>query len=82
MKTAIYIEDSVLQLVLTPETEWEKSALEHFHEKSITAKFFNGQFAECRGGYIRQFDLGTGYGRDTAEGASLMIRADAIVNPK
>ena len=54
MKTAIYIEDGTVQLVLTPESEFEKNAIRHFEEKSVDAKIFAGSFYDCRGGWVRQ----------------------------
>ena len=54
MKTAIYIEDGVVQLVITPESEFEKSALRSFENKPMDAKVFAGTFYDCRGGWIRQ----------------------------
>lgn len=78
MKTAIYIEDSVVQLVLTPENDWEKRALGAFHDKPIAAKFFNGQFYDCQGGWKRQFALHERPNTDHADDASLMIRADVV----
>lgn len=76
MKTAIYIEDSVVQLVLTPENDWEKRALGAFHDKPVAAKFHNGQFYDCQGGWIRQLALHERHGTDHAVDASLIIRAD------
>lgn len=54
MKTAIYIEDGVVQLVLTPESDFEKSALRSFDKGGIEAKIFTGTFYDCRGGWVRQ----------------------------
>ena len=54
MKTAIYIEDGVVQLVITPESEFEKNALSTFNNKPINAKIFSGSFYDCRGGWVRQ----------------------------
>lgn len=54
MKTAIYIEDGVVQLVLTPENEFEKNAMRSFENKDIDAKIFTGTFYDCRGGWTRQ----------------------------
>lgn len=54
MKTAIYIEDGVVQLVVTPETKFEKNALTSFAEKPLSAKIFAGTFYDCRGGWVRQ----------------------------
>lgn len=54
MKTAIYIEDGVIQLVITPETEFEKNSLSTFEEKPLEVKIFSGSFYDCRGGWVRQ----------------------------
>ena len=35
MKTAIYIEDGAIQLVITPETEFEKNAVSTFRDKQL-----------------------------------------------
>jgi hypothetical protein len=78
MKTAIYIEDSVVQLVLTPENDWEKRALGAFHDKAVSASFFNGQFYDCAGGWMRHRALYERAGTDHADDASLMIRADVV----
>lgn len=56
MKTAIYIEDGVVQLVITPESEWEKNAMASFRKPGgkLHAEFFEGTFYDCRGGWTRQ----------------------------
>lgn len=54
MKTAIYIEDGVVQLVLTPTIKFEKDAINSLREKSLDVKIFNGSFYDCRGGWVRQ----------------------------
>lgn len=54
MKTAIYIENGVVQLVITPESEFEKNALRSFEDKPMAAKVFTGTFYDCRGGWTRQ----------------------------
>jgi hypothetical protein len=75
MKTAIYIEDGTVQLVITPESEFEKNALASFRDKPMEAKIFSGAFYDCRGGWVRQsphYDDGP-YGR-TNEDESLILR--------
>ena len=53
MKTAIYIEDGVFQIVLTPETEFEKETLGRIPaRKDIVV--LRGSFYECQGGWVRQ----------------------------
>lgn len=54
MKTAIYIQDGDVQLVLTPESEFEKNALKAFQQKPLEAKIKRGSFYDCQGGWIRQ----------------------------
>lgn len=73
MKTAIYIQDAVLQLVLTPETKWEENALDQLKDKELSVKFFRGEFSDCRGGYVKHFS--------EASVQSLMIRADVVPPP-
>ena len=55
MKTAIYIEDGLVQLVLTPEGEFEKNALTTLKDKPIETNIYQGSFKECRGGHIRMY---------------------------
>ncbi len=54
MKTAIYIEDGVLQVVLTPESGFEKNAIDAITDKSFTTEIIEGSFYDCRGGWVRQ----------------------------
>lgn len=54
MKTAIYIEDGVVQLVLTPEGGFEEDALKSFADKPLGVQVFRGQFYDCQGGWVRQ----------------------------
>lgn len=77
MKTAIYIEDGVVQLVITPETDFEKNALKSFSEKPLEARIFSGAFYDCRGGWVRQtrFIDGSPYSNDwESKDASLILR--------
>jgi len=57
MKTAIYIEDGTVQLVITPESDFEKNALSSFQEKPLEAQIFSGSFYDCRGGWVRQSEF-------------------------
>lgn len=54
MKTAIYIEDGTVQLVITPESEFEKNALTTIADKPLSCTVFSGTFYDCRGGWVRQ----------------------------
>ena len=73
MRTAIYIENDVIQVVLTPDNEWEKKALGTFIDKQMEVRFFDGAFYDCRGGWTRQEAY---YGSSMSpEPRSLIIRA-------
>jgi len=76
MKTAIYIEDGVLQVVITPESEFDKRALSTLENKSLEAQIFSGSFYDCRGGWIRQTAHHSNY---SSGDTSLIVR---IVEPK
>ena len=54
MKTAIYIEDGIVQLVLTPENQFERAAISVLVKEPVQAQLFQGSFYDCRGGWIRQ----------------------------
>lgn len=55
MKTAIYVEDGELQLVLTPETDFEKDVTKRIETMgTIGIKIMRGHFYPCMGGYITQ----------------------------
>jgi len=54
VKTAIYVEDGVIQVVLTPETDFEKDSLHIFGNKPLKVEMFEGSFYDCRGGWVRQ----------------------------
>lgn len=56
MKTAIYIEDGVVQLVLTPQNEFEKNVLGSFEDKSTATQVMAGSFYNCGGGWVRHRD--------------------------
>ena len=59
MKSAIYIEDGVTQVVLTPENEWERNSLKLIKNTS-DLQIFEGGFYACQGGWYRH-NQGTGY---------------------
>lgn len=54
MKTAIYIEQGVTQLVLTPENEWEKSIIRNIRQGENKVAIRRGSFYHCQGGWARQ----------------------------
>ena len=77
MKTAIYIEDGIIQLVLTPDSDFEKNAISSFEDKPLETKIFSGSFYDCRGGWTRQSShskYGTTYGGSDSGDKSLILR--------
>lgn len=76
MKTAVYIEDGVTQIVLTPETAWEKQAIASLEQQEFKAELFAGEFYDCRGGWTRQREYYPTYtyGSDANRDYSLIVR--------
>lgn len=74
MKTAIYVEDGVMQIVITPETEFEKNVLGRIGESSASAKLFVGSFYDCRGGWIRQSKYLPNHWNEQKDDRSLILR--------
>jgi hypothetical protein len=57
MKTAIYIEDGLQQLVLRPENKFERNILREIKEQNNEVEFHYGSFSPCQGGWIRRYNL-------------------------
>lgn len=53
MKTALYLEDGILQLVITPETEFERDSIDNFSDEKLKVEIMAGSFYACQGGWIR-----------------------------
>lgn len=53
MQVAIYIAKGRTQLVLTPETEFEKSICGKVEQGYQAVKVYNGSFYNCQGGWTR-----------------------------
>jgi hypothetical protein len=83
MKTAIYIEDGIVQLVITPESDFEKNALTTLSNKKIDANLFNGSFYDCRGGWVRQtavINQDPQFYSGRKEDQSLILRVNETIN--
>lgn len=88
MKIALYIEDGLEQIVLTPETETEKAILGKLDDGSRELSIVHGSFYEVRGGWTRYASGGWVTGSRFDEGkrrddASTMIvlRQKAVLDP-
>lgn len=53
MKLALYIEDGLEQIVLTPESDTEKGILGKLHDSSRELSIKQGEFYPCQGGWTR-----------------------------
>lgn len=53
MKIALYIEDGLEQIVLTPETETEEGIVGKMHDNSRMLSVYQGGFYQCQGGWVR-----------------------------
>jgi hypothetical protein len=83
MKTAIYIEDGIVQLVITPETEFEKGAVKMLSDKALTAQIFTGSFYDCRGGWVRQAVFyPNSYGSDNQDRSIILRVAEACADSR
>lgn len=78
MKTAIYIEDGIVQLVITPESDFEKNAIKMFEDKPTKTKIFAGTFYDCRGGWVRQANhyVSTPFGDSNERSLIMRIETD------
>lgn len=54
MKIALYIEDGLEQVVLTPETDTERRILAKLHEADRDVFVKHGGFYYCHGGWMRE----------------------------
>jgi hypothetical protein len=55
MKSALYIENGISQIILTPENEHEKNILMAIDDKEIETTMKIGNFGECKGGWVRYY---------------------------
>jgi len=71
MKVAIYIEDGLTQLVLSPESDFEKGVISKVEKGEQDVKIYTGGFYYCQGGWVRQREARQGYG--SPDDGSLII---------
>ncbi len=75
MKIALYIEDGLEQIVLTPESDTEKGILGKMHDGSRQLDIKKGEFYACRGGWVRHgmYTTRSFYGNDDADVSTMII---------
>ena len=66
MKIALYIEDGLEQLVLTPESGHEKNLLNLINSSERVMSIHKGTFYGCRGGWTRWAANGEWSAEDTS----------------
>jgi len=70
MKTVIYIEDGIQQIILQPENEFERNILRVIKERENKVEFYYGSFGLCEGGWVRRYDQ---YGNESYDKRSLIL---------
>ena len=58
MKIALYIEEGLEQITLTPSTDAEKAILDRLHDGQRELSIKRGAFYECQGGWVRHGSRG------------------------
>ena len=84
MKTAIYIEDGLLQLVLTPQSETDRKVLDTLEGAGEELQTYRGEFYACQGGWTRQretYESGMGYTIPRSRDDSLIFVVKKPVPP-
>ena len=80
MTTAIYIAEGVVQLVLTPENEFEKDVLGMLEKDKRDLGIYRGEFYDCNGGWIRWKESYSNYDHNRRDN-SLIFRLDRATPP-
>lgn len=73
MKIALYIEDGLEQIILTPESDTEKGILGKLHDGSRELAIKSGSFYKTQGGYTRYAASYRNQWGDTTDDESTMI---------
>ena len=73
MKIALYIEDGLEQIVLTPQSETEAGILHKLEDGSRELSIKRGAFYKCRGGWVRHKSRGPYDLPNSDEDESVMI---------
>jgi hypothetical protein len=80
MKIALFIEDGLEQIVLTPESETERGIVGKLHDGSRELSIRRGKFYECKGGWVTQGYLASSFPydyqktRDEDESTMIVLR--------
>ena len=64
MKIALFIDEGVTQLILTPETERENDVIQELEKGTLESTIRVGNFYECQAGFVRRMHYGLNYDRE------------------
>ena len=81
MKIALYIEDGLEQIVLTPQTETEAGIVRKLEDGSRELSIKRGAFYECRGGWVRHRARGPYDPPSSDDDSSVMIVLRPLGSP-
>lgn len=74
MKIALYIEDGLEQIVLTPESETENNILGKLHDGTRSLDIKRGTFYGCQGGWVRwKRTYPSAYGSEPDDGSTMIV---------
>ena len=73
MKSALYIEDGVQQIILTPESDIEKQILELAVSNKIKTTMKIGNFNLCAGDYVKYSPVYSCYGQNEIKSLMLVL---------
>jgi hypothetical protein len=51
MRISTFMKENRIQIVLTPESEYEQKTLEYLHDAKWVSSIYKGQFTDVRGGW-------------------------------
>lgn len=75
MKTTLVIQDGVNQIVLTPESDYEKNILNLVNSKNVETTIKVGNFTDCQGGWIRYYEYRPcAFDRERIDSLMLVLR--------
>ena len=73
MKAALYLENTLHQIILTPENDVERDLLKLVSAKGVELTTNIGSSGMCRGGWVRYYTLSNGAFSNKVELASLKL---------
>ena len=81
MRDALYLQDGLEQIVLTPESDTEKSILGKLHDGDRVLSIKRGSFFKCQGGWMRHGIHSRGmYGNDENDDSTMLV-LDRVEQP-